>query len=206
MTATRVAGPADLDGLTALLTEAFRRDPVWGWAFPDEAAMAAWWRLYAGSALRYPKVWIAGDFAAAAVWIPPGGAELTDADEQRLEPLLRELVGDRTPEIVELLERFEAAHPHDPPHYYLSLLGTAAHHRGQGIGMALVAENLRCIDEEGAPAYLESTNPANAARYERAGFHRHGEFTTPDGTRTVTTMWREPAERPDLDSNQGPTP
>jgi predicted GNAT family acetyltransferase len=58
--------------------------------------------------------------------------------------------------------------------------------------MALLAENLRRIDEEGMPAYLESSNPANDARYERAGFRRTGEFTTPDDTRTVATMWREP--------------
>ena len=153
----------------------------------------SWWRLYVGSALRYPWVWIAGDFAAAAVWIPPGGAELTDEEEARVEPLLDELIGPRAPAVVELLERFDASHPHDRPHYYLSLLGTAERHRGQGIGMALLAECLRRIDEEGMPAYLESSNPANDARYERVGFRRIGEFTTPDGERTVGTMWREPA-------------
>jgi GNAT superfamily N-acetyltransferase len=137
-------------------------------------------------------VWVAGDFAAASVWIPPGGVELTDEEEQRVEPLLRELVGPRTPQVLELLERFEASHPRDMPHYYLSLVGTAERHRGQGIGMALLAENLRRIDEEGMPAYLESSNPANDARYEGIGFRWSGEFTTPDGKRTVATMWREP--------------
>jgi predicted GNAT family acetyltransferase len=58
--------------------------------------------------------------------------------------------------------------------------------------MALLAENLALIDAEGLPSYLESSNPANDARYERVGFVRVGEFTTPDGVRTVTTMWREP--------------
>jgi hypothetical protein len=42
------------------------------------------------------------------------------------------------------------------------------------------------------PAYLESTNPENDKRYERLGFVRRGEFSTPDGQHTVTTMWREP--------------
>ena len=188
----RIAGLADLDGLTALLAEAFRHDPLWRWAFPDAEGMATLWRFFVGSALRYPWVWVAGDFAAAAVWIPPGEVELTGDEERRVEPLLRELVGPRTPQVVELLERFEAAHPRDAPHYYLSLLGTADRHRGHGIGMALLAENLRRIDEEGMPAYLESTNPANDARYERSGFRLTGEFTTPDRTRTVATMWREP--------------
>ena len=29
------------------------------------------------------------------------------------------------------------------------------------------------------------------ARYERLGFVRTGEFSTPDGSHTVATMWRD---------------
>ena len=58
--------------------------------------------------------------------------------------------------------------------------------------MGLLAENLARIDELGMPAYLESSNPANHARYERLGFERIGEFSTPDDSRVVATMWREP--------------
>jgi ribosomal protein S18 acetylase RimI-like enzyme len=188
----RTAEPADLDGLTDLLTQAFKDDPLWRWAFRETEGMATWWRFCIASALRYPCTCVAGDFAAASVWIPPGGVELTDDEEQRVEPLLRDLVGPRAPQVTELLERFEASHPRDTPHYYLSLLGTADRHRGQGIGMALLAENLRRIDEEGIPAHLESSNPANNQRYERVGFRWTGEFKTPDGERTVATMWRDP--------------
>jgi GNAT superfamily N-acetyltransferase len=95
-----------------------------------------------------------------------------------------------------LLDRFEAAHPRDRPHYYLSLLGTHPDHRGRGVGMGLLAADLARIDEERAPAYLESSNPANDARYERLGFASVGSFTTPDGAHSVTTMWREPAVAP----------
>jgi hypothetical protein len=61
--------------------------------------------------------------------------------------------------------------------------------------MALLADNLSEIDREGMPAYLESSNPANNDRYEAAGFAWRGEFTTPDGARTVATMWRDPSPR-----------
>jgi GNAT superfamily N-acetyltransferase len=193
----RTAGRADLEGLTGLLAEAFHKDPLWRWAFPDGAGLSAWWRLYIGGALRYPWVWIAGDFAAASVWIPPNGTELTAEEEEQVEPILRELIGDRTPDVLTLLERLDAAHPKAEPHYYLSLLGTADAYRGRGIGMALLAENLRAIDQEGMPAYLESSNPANNSRYEAAGFAWRGEFTTPDGARTVATMWRDPSPQSD---------
>ena len=61
--------------------------------------------------------------------------------------------------------------------------------------MELLAANLARIDDEGLPAYLESSNPANDERYERVGFERVGEFSTPDGSHTVVTMWREPRQR-----------
>ncbi|MEO8091164.1 MAG: GNAT family N-acetyltransferase [bacterium] len=187
----RVATAADLDQLTALLTTAFESDPVWSWAFPDPSDLAVWWRFMIGSALRYPCVWITGDYAAASVWIPPEGVELTEDEEERVEPMLGELVGPRAPDVLGLLERFDASHPGETPHYYLSLLGTHPDYRGQGLGMALLAENLARMDAEGVPAYLESSNSANDRRYQRLGFKRLGEFTTLGGERVVGTMWRE---------------
>jgi GNAT superfamily N-acetyltransferase len=187
----RVATERDLDGVTATLTAAFEADPLWSWAFPERDGLEAWWRLYVGSALRYPWVWIADDCAAASVWIPPGGVELTEEEEASIEPMLVDLLGPRAAEVSELLERFDTTHPAGQPHYYLSLLGTHPEHRGEGLGMALLADNLARIDAEGAPAYLESSNSANDPRYERHGFVRVGEFTRPDERVTVSTMWRD---------------
>jgi len=189
---SRIATASDLDGLTATLTAAFAADPLWGrWAFPEPKDLAVWWRFYIGSALRYPCVWVRGDYAAVSLWIPPGGTELTQEEEERTERLLAELVGPRAPEVMELLERFDASHPREHPHYYLSLLGIHPDYRGQGLGLSLLAENLNHMDAEGIPTYLESSNPDNNRRYERLGFRQVGEFTTPDGRRTVATMWRD---------------
>jgi GNAT superfamily N-acetyltransferase len=188
----RAASDADVDGVTAVLTSAFEHDPLWRWALPDMESLEAWWRFYVESAVRYPLVWIAGDFAACSIWIPPGGTELTDEEELRVDPLIRSLAGPRAPDVLELLERFDATHPSGPPHYYLTLLGTAPSHRGQGIGMALLAENLRAYDADGVPSYLESSNPANDRRYAAVGYEPVGSFTTPQGEHTVTTMWRSP--------------
>jgi ketosteroid isomerase-like protein/GNAT superfamily N-acetyltransferase len=186
----RAATWDDLDGITATLAAAFEHDPLWSWVFPEPEDLAVWWRFYLESALRYPSVRILGDYAAVAVWIPPDGTELTEDEEERIEALAHELVGPRAPGLLELLARFDASHPHHPPHYYLSLLGTHPDRRGHGLGMGLLAENLGRIDAEGFPAYLESTNRANDRRYERVGFRRRGTFTTPGEERTVLTMWR----------------
>ena len=183
----------DLDAVTETMTAAFASDPLWGWAFPDTAALRTWWRFSIASAMRYPWVWVADDYAAASVWIPPGGVELTEEEEAGVEDLLADLIGARAAEVLELLERFEASHPADAEHYYLSLLATHPEHRGKGLGMALLAENLELIDAQGASAYLESSNPGNDPRYERRGFKRVGSFDRPDGGLTVSTMLRDPA-------------
>lgn len=187
----RLATEHDVDGVAATLVAAFEADPLWSWAFPREG-LADLWGLLVASAMRYSAVRFAGDFAAASVWIPPGGRELTAEEEASLGPMLEERVGSRAPEVLTLFERMESVHPEAPPHYYLSLLGTHPEHRGKGLGMALLADNLAKIDAEGMPAYLESSNPENDRRYEHLGFERISEFERPDGLLTCSTMWREP--------------
>jgi GNAT superfamily N-acetyltransferase len=189
---SRVATVSDVPAVTATLTAAFAGDPLWRWAFPDLDDLEELWRICITSALRYPCLRLFDGAIAAAVWIPPGGTELTKQEEADLEPMLRSRIGERADAVLELLARFERAHPPEPPHYYLSLLGTHPGQRGKGLGMALLSESLALIDAEGLPAYLESSNAANDARYEGVGFRKIGSFTTPDQARTVTTMWREP--------------
>lgn len=190
----RPATHADVDAMTDALTTAFFHDPVWGPVFPDESRRAAqsavMWRAYAASALRYPWTFVTPGAEAAAIWIPPGGVELTDEEDTAVEPLLRSLIGSRTDSVLEGLHRFDASHPNEEPHYYLSLLGTRNDRRGAGIGMALLDQCLAAIDTEHAPAYLESSNPLNNRRYEAAGFVDMGTFAMPDGGPTVTRMWR----------------
>jgi GNAT superfamily N-acetyltransferase len=187
----RIATESDVDGVAATLVAAFGADPLWSWAFP-EGGLDAVWGLCVTSAMRYPAVRFVGDYAAASIWIPPDGTELTAAEEASLEPMIEGLVGSRAAEVLALFERMERVHPDASPHYYLSLLGTHPDHRGKGLGMALLADNLAEIDSEGMPAYLESSNPENDPRYERLGFVRTGEFERPDGQLTCSTMWREP--------------
>jgi GNAT superfamily N-acetyltransferase len=182
--------------VTETIALAFHNDPAWSWAFPDpvrrQEQYAVFWRFMVEGALRYPWVRVTEGCGAASVWIPPGGTEVAEEDEAALGSLLEELVGPRAGEVMELLDRFDAAHPRGEPHYYLSLLGTHPSQAGRGLGMALLAENLALIDGEGMPAYLESSNPANNHRYEGFGFAKIGEFYPPGGETPVTTMWRDP--------------
>lgn len=194
--ATTVA-VSDADALAELFALAFYGDPTWGWAFPDPERRIEqhklFWALLLHSAIPYGWVWRTADGGAASLWIPPGKPELSEADEARLEPLLRELLGPHADEVLTLMDSFESNHPRQPPHYYLSLLGTHPDQRGKGLGMGLLAANLARIDAIGMPAYLESSNRANDHRYERLGFRQLGEFSAPGGEPTVACMWREPS-------------
>jgi ribosomal protein S18 acetylase RimI-like enzyme len=188
----RRATMEDLDRAIDVLTAAFAHDPIWSWAFPDAAGLQAMWSLLVRSAHRFEGVWVTDGVAAVSVWIPPGETELTPSEEAEVEPIIDAHAGARAAEVTELLDRFEASRPDDPPNHYLSLLGIDPAHRGRGLGKQLLTENLAAIDAEGAPSFLESTNPANNALYERFGFRKVGEFARPDGGSVVTRMWREP--------------
>jgi GNAT superfamily N-acetyltransferase len=196
-----ITRPATLDdlGLVAeTLSLAFLHDPVWGVALarPDGSTdhHAAYWQIYVEGALRYSTVFMTDDASAVSVWIPPGGTDLSDAGEKAITQLVRATLEPAGVQAMfDLWDRFAVNHPHDEPHAYLSLLATHPDHRGQGVGQRLLAEDLVRWDAERLPAYLESTNPGNDHRYERAGFRRIGGFLSVLDDAPISTMWRPSA-------------
>ena len=175
---------------------AFYDDPLWAWAFPDPEARrdqhGQLWRLFVEGAARFPNSWFSADHNAVAIWVPPGGSELSETQEARFEPMMSELLdSEGVRRVAALAEAFDQAHPHDVDHYFLTLLGTDPAHRGKGIGLKLLSDTLAMVDADGMPAYLEASNPANVALYARYGFRPHSVFIAPADGPEVTTMWRE---------------
>lgn len=194
----RAATEADLPAIAAALAGAFDSDPVWGWGFGDAdhgrklSALRAIFGFCAEAALGYGWVRVSEGAEAVALWIPPGRPEMSAADAERLPGLIAAECGpEAAPRVSALFAAFERTHPSEPPHFYLSLLGTNPDHAGHGHGMRLLAANLEEIDAAGAPAYLESSNPANLPRYEGLGFRPLGEVELLPGI-PATQMWREP--------------
>ena len=187
----RKASVESEDAVAAALTTAFGDDPVWGWAVPEPPAREAFWRFMARNGIANDLVWVLDEGQATALWAPPGTVELDEAGEVALEHLCRDLPGEGAHRVMDVFESLDSVHPAEP-HHYLSLLATHEDHRGRGLGMALLVENLRQIDVAGEAAYLESTNPANLQRYASVGFRPHGEVRIPGGGQLVTTMWRDP--------------
>lgn len=190
----RVATSRDAAMVTALLTDAFAADVMWGpWAFPEpesrQANRAAVFGLLVQGAMRFPWAWIGADDAAATLWIPPGCNELSHRQEQALDRLLWEIAPATRSRILQGFEMIEAARPIEE-HYYLTLFGSDPARTGRGHGQALLRHNLALLDAEGVPAYLEADD-ALVPLYRRHGFTIKGRFVLPDGP-AITAMWRPP--------------
>jgi ribosomal protein S18 acetylase RimI-like enzyme len=190
----RVATPADTAVVTRILVAAFDDDPMWGpWAFPEPGRRwqqrESLFRLLVEGAMRYAWVWLAAEDRATAVWIPPGGSELTPAQEQQVDAVLRDSLGDRADVVLQAFEMFAEARPAEP-HYYLTLFGTDPRHVGLGVGQRLLVDNLRQVDAQGEAAYLEAGDEL-VGLYQRFGFQVRRRFQLSDGP-TVNTMWRDP--------------
>ena len=190
----RTATAADQAAVVRVLSEAFADDPVFRWIYPDDATryrvLPGFFDLLVEHSERRGGNLVAADSAGAAVWVPPGEVMVDPADEQAFGTAMVAL----SPTDVERLaisdEIFSAHHPTEA-HWYLSLLGVAAAHQGEGVGSALLRVATARCDADAAPAYLEATNENNRRLYERHGFAVTDEMVLPDGP-SVWAMWREP--------------
>ena len=76
------------------------------------------------------------------------------------------------------------------PHYYLGAVGTRFDRQRNGIGTAVLEPLLDRARAEDAIAFLETSDRANVAFYERLGFTVTGEIDVPDGGPHVWAMAR----------------
>jgi GNAT superfamily N-acetyltransferase len=196
--APRRAGRDDVAALVEVLGRAFDDDPVACFLFRGDRrrhrGLRRFFRiqltaLYAGDG----EVWTTADRAGAAIWAPPAKALPGLRDLWHLAPLLPDLagLGRSVPDAVRLLAEVERRRPR-APHWYLATLGTDPARQGHGIGSALLADVLRRCDEEGVPAYLESSKERNLAFYRRHRFEVTGDLEVPKGGPRLWFMWREP--------------
>ncbi len=137
------------------------------------------------------EVWCHG--GAVALWLPPLDGPRPAPDRPTLAAAWRSwrFLGRRLPHARRLTALMEQAHPHDPPHWYLRIVGTDPDHRGRGHASALLRSMAARFDADGLPAYLESSNISNLPLYRRFGFVEQATIEVPSGP-TLWPMWREP--------------
>jgi len=191
----RLAGRGDTAETAGMLARAFHDDPVFGWMLPAEGSRHRRLRRFFRTELRHESLrhgavevaCAGGRVAGAAVWFPPGTPLGTEASA--LPGYLRAF-GHRLVTVARYQSVAVRAHPREEPHWYLAIIGVDPARQGSGVGAALLRSRLRRCDQDGLPAYLESSNPKNVPLYQHFGFAVTGTLGLPAAAPAVTTMWR----------------
>jgi ribosomal protein S18 acetylase RimI-like enzyme len=195
----RPARRTDVPALAQTLASAFQDDPVFCWLQPDAAKRAAALPGFFGALARHRflagggvEVATSADgIGAAAMWDPPGRPQQQVRELIGVLPAVLRAFRGRIRVARVLSEEMKANHPEEP-HWYLGMIGSDPSVRGAGYGNALMRSRLDRCDAEGAPAYLESSNPDNIPYYLRFGFEVTGEIAMPGGGPSLWPMWRQP--------------
>jgi GNAT superfamily N-acetyltransferase len=155
----------------ACLTSAFIADPLFRWAYPmADLYLESFPKLidaWCGVGIGNGTAFCSENFGGASIWLAP--SRLTN-DEAAATVVESTVPKDRLENFADLLKEMDKYHPHDEPLWYLPVIGVDPTYQGRGIGAALLKHALRLCDDQGTPAYLESSNPANISLYERHGF------------------------------------
>ena len=191
----RVAEYGDAAETARVLARAFHDDPVFGWMLPAEGSRHRRIQRFFVTELHHESLrhgavdvaWADGSVAGAAVWFPPGSPLGTQASA--LPGYLRAF-GRRLGTVARFQSVAVRVHPREQPHWYLAIIGVDPVRQGYGVGAALLRSRLRRCDEEGLPAYLESSNPDNVPLYQHFGFDVTGALGLPEGAPVVSAMWR----------------
>ncbi|HVP28053.1 MAG TPA: N-acetyltransferase [Myxococcota bacterium] len=175
----------------ACIVAAFITDPLARFAAPSPhdylRATPLVTREFAGASFEQGTAYVSADFCGAALWLPPG----VHPNDEGLERVFRQYA--KPEHLDDLLATFEImgeSHP-DEPHWYLPMIGVEPNAQNRGLGWALMRHALARCDQEGLPAYLESSNPRNISLYERHGFEVMGQIQVGAGP-VVTPMLRQP--------------
>jgi GNAT superfamily N-acetyltransferase len=179
-----------------MLVRAFADDPVANFTFAGDRRRTRGLRSFFSAQIRHQylpfgHVYTTDGLAGAAVWGSPDRERHETQELLQMVPSAPFIVSSRMFRALRLLSEIDGLHPREP-HWYLATLGTEPDQQGHGIGSALIQTMLPRIDEEGFPAYLESSKEQNVPLYRRFGFEVIDEHHSPGKAPTIWRMWREP--------------
>jgi ribosomal protein S18 acetylase RimI-like enzyme len=194
-TRVKLATTNDIPRMAISLARAFHGDPLLVWMLPKDRRhmrAVAMFTFLLESQINVGQTYSTADDVGAAIWSPPGQSQFDHGRSAESVEQFRSIIGANLTRAIEVYAALDRERPTDSPHWYLATLGTHPDWQGSGIGTALMEPVLSRADNEGAPAYLESSKESNIPYYRRFGFDVTAEIHLPNGGPTVWPMWREP--------------
>ncbi|GAB4001310.1 GNAT family N-acetyltransferase [Nocardioides ultimimeridianus] len=211
---TEPLAPEQQATATALLADAFFRDPVMAWLLPAEQrrkeALERFFALETEHVLGHPDSLLAsrrGTARGVLLVLPPGRWKTSFLSQARHGAAYASIFRFRLGRANALQSRLQRLHPREP-HYYVPMIGVATTAQGTGVGSALLEQLCARCDAEGLPAYLEATSPESARLYSRHGFVTKRTLTSFDRKRRSTMppielMARKPGATGDSGGDSG---
>lgn len=191
----RTATLSDVAPVSAMLARAFEDDPVTCHLLPGRKSRLAYARRFFAwqmqRLLSQEQVHVVDDCSGAALWALPNRWRESPMQALGLSWRILPAVALHLRDVLPAVAAVERVHPKGA-HLYLSILGTEPSAQGQGVGTAAIARGLQLADDEGLPAYLESSKERNIDFYARFGFKVIDELRLPRGGPPLWPMWREP--------------
>jgi ribosomal protein S18 acetylase RimI-like enzyme len=185
-----------------IIAEASVNDPYWVYLIPDATQRFQFMRKFLSINLfvewtRGYLVGIGDSLEGIAVWKPPDSHASSSRRYRSLLKYYRLLSWTALVSIRKMLRVFRRygvlrGKYAEKPYYHLILVGVRPSRQGQGYASALIRPMLLLADEEGAGAYVETTNHDNISFYEHFGFELKGEFSVPDSSLKGWGFYRPP--------------
>ncbi len=173
MSNVRVATSADRAEVVTTAVAAFVNDPALRHFFPDERyaeQATAFFGYLFDKRVDLGTVWVTEHCEAAAMWSPPATAISADDHQRAAESYatMEAVIGrDAAQRLCAYNDQVDQHLPSDSAHWYLGVLATHPDHAGRSYGVEVMRAGLNQVT---GPAYLETTQPANVAYYERLGW------------------------------------
>jgi ribosomal protein S18 acetylase RimI-like enzyme len=194
----------ETEQLVALYQRSFWDDPAIEFLLPNEKRRAKGLDAYMRMAIRYGLKHgrvqtIAGDAGprVGSVWLPPGEALATFPKLIRagfIGMIMSNLNAASLRKFFAMSSMIEEHRKADiqKNHWYLWILAADVTEQGQGLGTAVLEEELREADLAGVPCYVETAKQINLEFYEKQGFVTKREDPLPGGGPPLWTMIRKP--------------
>ncbi len=175
-TAVRPMAPEDMDPVCELIGPAFGDNPSTLANVRGDRARARRVMRQAVRLAKFGRPWShalvalqGGEIVGALNAAEWPNCQMRPIEKLKTAPSMIRIMGTALPRAFTMTSKREAHDPHRV-HWHIGPIGVRPDRQGHGIGQALLSLFLAAVDEQGAPAFLETDVDRNVGLHEKFGF------------------------------------